>query len=373
VERSNGEKSDTASLMNILDKLILKKFLTTFVFVVGILVAVILILTFSERNENFIENDISAGQIIKYFVYFAPYIANLITPLTVFIATVFVTSKMAGHTEIIAILAGGISYPRFLRPFILGAILIATTSFILTGWVIPNANKWRIAFEIKYFDKPYNYDGQDIHFKVSPTTYVYLRSYSTYRNIGYNFTLEEIVDKKLMYKISASEIAWDSTAVLWRLTRWNKRTLNEYGEDYVHKEIEDTTLKLNMSPQDFGNNKGLQETFTLPELDSYIADLKLKGADNVPIYRIEKLVRFMSPFSAIILTFIGVILSSRKTRGGVGFQIALGFLIAFIYILLFIASKSIAEAGSMNPVLAVWLPNIIFGVLAMFIYRFVPK
>lgn len=359
--------------MNILDKYILKKFLTTFVFVVGILVAVILIITFSERNESFIKNDVSAALVIKYFVYFAPYIANLITPLTVFIATVFVTSKMAGHTEIVAILAGGISYPRFLRPFIIGSIIIAATSFVLTGWVIPNANKWRIAFEVKYFDKPFNYDGQDIHFKVSPTTYVYLRSYNSFRNVGYNFTLEEIKEKRLIHKIWAREITWDSTAVLWRLTEWNYRVLNDYGEDYTYENAEDTTLKLNMSPQDFGNNKGLQETFTLPELDSYIADLQLKGADNIPIYRIEKLIRFMSPFSAIILTFIGVILSSRKTRGGVGFQIALGFLIAFIYILLFITSKSIAEAGSMNPILAVWLPNILFGILALFIYRVVPK
>lgn len=359
--------------MNILDKYILKKFLTTFVFVVGILVAVILIITFSERNESFIKNDVSSKLILQYFVYFAPYIANLITPLTVFIATVFVTSKMAGHTEIVAILAGGISYPRFLRPFLVGAVVIAATSFILTGWVIPNANKWRIAFEIKYFDKPFSYAGEDIHFKVSPTSYVYLRSYNTYRNTGYSFTLEEIVDKTMLYKISAEEIQWDSTANNWLLMRWSYREIKDIREDYVYKNTVDTVLNLNMSPQDFGNNKGLQETLTLPELDTYIADLQLKGADNIPVYKIEKLIRYMSPFTAIILTFIGVILSSRKTRGGVGFQIALGFLIAFIYILLFIAAKSIAEAGSMNPVLAVWLPNIIFSILALFIYRFVPK
>lgn len=359
--------------MNILDKYILKKFLTTFVFVVGILVAVILIITFSERNESFIKNDVSSKLILQYFVYFAPYIANLITPLTVFIATVFVTSKMAGHTEIVAILAGGISYPRFLRPFFVGAVLIAATSFVLTGWVIPNANKWRIAFEIKYFDKPFSYAGEDIHFKVSPTSYVYLKSYNTFRNIGYSFTLEEIEEKTMKYKISADEITWDSVASNWVLSRWSHRAIRDISEDYIYKNTVDTTLKLNMSPQDFGNNKGLQETLTLPELDNYIADLQLKGADNIPIYEIEKLIRFMSPFTAIILTFIGVILSSRKTRGGVGFQIALGFLIAFIYILLFIATKSIAEAGSMNPVLAVWLPNIIFSILALFIYRFVPK
>lgn len=360
--------------MKILDWYILKKFLTTFVFVVGILVAIILIITFSERNETFIKENIPSGLIIQYFLYYAPYVANLIAPLTVFIAAVFVTSKMASHTEIVAILAGGVSYPRFLKPFFVGALIIAVTSFVFTGWIIPNANKFRVAFERNYFDKKtFNYEGKDVHFKVSPTSYVYISSYNSYRNIGYSFTLEEIEDKELLYKLSAREVQWDSTSTSWKLKDWSLRKINEMGEEYKYHNLSDTAITINMSPKDFGNNKGLQETLTLPELDEYILDLQAKGADNVPIYQIEKLIRFMSPFTAIILTFIGVILSSRKTRGGVGFQIALGFLIAFIFILLFIATKSIAEAGSMNPLLAVWLPNIIFSVLALFIYRLVPK
>ncbi|WP_339700984.1 LptF/LptG family permease [uncultured Roseivirga sp.] len=360
--------------MKILDKYILTKFLTTFLFVVGILVAIVLILTFSERNENFIKNEVGTWLIIKYFLFYAPYIANLITPITVFIAAVFVTSKMASHTEIVAILAGGVSYPRMLKPFLRGAMIIAVISFAFTGWIIPEANKFRVKFENEYFaDKPFVYSGEDVHFKVSPTTYVYLRSYNNYRNSGSNFTLEEIVDKKMLYKISARQIVWDSTSTSWNLRDWNIRRFNELNEEFRYENVEDTLIKLNMSPQDFSSQTGLQETLTIPELYSYIEDLRQKGADNIPIYHIEKLTRFMSPFTAIILTFIGVILSSRKTRGGVGFQIALGFLLAFIYILLFIATKSIAEAGSMDALLAVWMPNIIFTMLGFSIYRFVPK
>lgn len=374
MEKPNGQKSDTTPLMKILDKYILTKFLTTFLFVVGILVAIVLILTFSERNESFIKNEVGTWLIIKYFLYFAPYIANLITPITVFIAAVFVTSKMASHTEIVAILASGVSYPRMLKPFLTGAVIIAVISFVFTGWIIPEANKFRVKFEQQFFaDKPYQYTGEDVHFKVSPTTYVYLRSYNSYRNSGRDFTLEEIVDKEMLYKISADEIFWDSTSTSWILRKWNLREFNELDEEFQYQSVNDTLIKINMSPDDFSSQTGLQETLTIPELYSYIDDLKLKGADNIPIYHIEKLIRFMSPFTAIILTFIGVILSSKKTRGGVGFQIALGFLLAFIYILLFIATKSIAEAGSMDALLAVWMPNIIFAMLGFSIYRFVPK
>lgn len=359
--------------MKIIDWYILKRFLTTFLFVVLTLVSIVLIITFSERNVVFIEKNVPGELVAQYFLNYVPYVANLITPIMVFIAAVFVSSKMAGHTEVVAILSSGISYPRFLRPFFMGAIIITIASFFLTGWIIPNANKFRVAFETQYFEDEFVYRDRDVHFKVSPTKYVYLNSYDNHQDQGYKFTLEEIEDKKLQWKLSSSRIAWDSVKMGWRLTDWSLRTLNEFGEQYHYEQIEDTVIYINMKPGDFENMKNLQQTLTLNELNDYIAELELKGADNIPIYRIEKLLRFMSPFTTIILTFIGVILSSRKTRGGVGFQMALGFLIAFIFMLLFIATKSIAETGSMNPVLAIWMPNIIFSVLTLFIYRFVPK
>lgn len=359
-------------MMRILDRYILVKFLTTFLFVVGILVAIVLIITFSERNESFIKNDVSTSLIIQYFLAYAPYIANLITPITVFIATVFVTSKLASHTEIIAILGGGVSYPRMLRPFFMGSIIIAMVSFVFTGWIIPEANKFRVSFEQKFFDQEFNFSDRDVHFKVSPTNYAYIASYDTRRNIAYRFTLEEIKDTQVNWKFSARQLKWDTVQLGWRTGDWTLRRFKEMGEEYEYS-TQDTVLNLNMKPSDFGNLNSFEQTLTLSELDDYIADLKMKGADNIPVYMIERYVRFMSPFSAIILTLIGVILSSRKTRGGVGFQIAMGFMIAFIYIILFIAAKSNAETGSSNPLLAVWFPNIIFSIIGVLLYRFVPK
>lgn len=359
--------------MRILDRYILKKFLTTFVFVVVILVSIVIIITYSERNANFIKNNVSGIEILKYFLNFAPYVANLISPITVFIAAVFVTSKMAGHTEIVAILSGGVSFPRFLRPYFIGATVIAAVSFVFTGWIIPNANKARVAFELEYFEKGFNYSEKDVHFKVSPTTYAYLSTYNSFLDEGFSFTLEEIVDKEVKWKFTSRKINWDTAANAWRAIDWNVRRFDGFEEHYQYGNIRDTVIYVNMKPSDFGNTKSLEQTLTLDELNSYISDLEQRGADNVHIYRIEKYIRYMSPFTALILTFIGVIVSSRKTRGGVGFQIALGFLIAFIFIILFITSKSIAETGSLNPILAVWLPNIIFSFVALFMYKIVPK
>ena len=359
--------------MRILNRYILKKFLSTFIFVVLILVSIVLIITYSERNESFIKNDVPASQILQYFAAYAPYIANLITPITVFIATVFVTSKLASHTEIIAILSGGVSYPRMLRPFLIGAVIIGIVSFVLTGWVIPNANKYRVAFEQLYFDKEFNFSKRDVHFKVAPTQYVYLSTYSTRNDVGFRFTLEEIENREVKWKLSADKITWDTVNQGWQLQTWHYREFMELGERYQFENNKDTLIHLNMTPDDFGNLKSFEQTLTINELNEYIIELEMRGADNVPIYQIEKLVRYMSPFTAIILTFIGVILSSRKTRGGVGFQIALGFLLAFIYIIMFIASKSNAENGLINPILAVWFPNFVFIMIGIVLYRFVPK
>lgn len=360
--------------MKILDRYILFKFLTTFLFVLGVLVAIVLIITFSERNENFIQNQVPGIEIIKYFLTYAPYIANLITPIIVFIATVFVTSQLASHTEIIAILGGGVSYPRMLRPFFFGSLIIAIVSFVFTGWIIPNANKFRVDFEQEYFsDSEFNFSERDVHFKVSPTTYAYISSYDSRRDIAFYFTLEEVEDREVIWKFSARQLKWDTIQNAWATEDWHLRRFRDFGEEFIDGRNTDTLLNINMRPEDFGNLNSFEQTLTINELNQYIADLRLKGADNIPIYQIEKYVRYMSPFSAIILTFIGVILSSRKTRGGVGFQIALGFLIAFIYIILFIAAKSNAETGTTHPILAVWVPNIVFSIIGVLLYRFVPK
>jgi len=357
--------------VKILDRYILKKFLSTFFFTVVILVSVIVIIDITERNDKFIKHGLSLSEILPYYLAFIPFVANLITPITVFIATTFVTAKMASHTEIIAMLSGGVSFRRFMVPYLIGALIIGFISFYFNGWVIPDANKVRVAFEVAYLKRPFYFSETDIHLKVAPKSYAYLRSYNSNIDGGFNFTLETINDNLLVEKLSARRIDWDSTKSVWKLRDWDLRIINDFGETVTFGRELDTTLNIN--PKDFASSYRLHETFTNDELNDYIELLTLRGDDGIAVYEIEKQVRYMSPFAAIILTFIGVIISARKTRGGSGLQIAIGFLLAFLYIILFIMSRAIADAGSIPPIVGVWLPNIMFSIVGVLMYHTVPR
>lgn len=357
--------------MKILDLYIIKKFLGTFFFVVLLLVAVVSVIDYTEKNDDFMEHQLKLGEVLSYYINFIPYVASLITPITVFIAVVFVTSKLAGNTEIIAILSSGVSFRRLMVPYMIGALFIAAISFWLNGWVIPNANKNRIAFEIKYVKSPFYYDERNIHMKISPEAYAYMESYNNNADVGYRFTLEKIEGNQMLEKLTARRIEWDSTSAKWKLKNWTLHTFNGMDESIDTGNEMDTTL--NIHPKDFGSTYGMYETLTLGELDRHIAMLRERGANDIPLYLVEKYIRYMSPFTAIILTFIGVIMSARKARGGSGFQIALGFGIAFLFIIFFIFSRSIAETNTVNPVIAVWVPNIIFTGVGLILYKFIPR
>lgn len=356
--------------MKKIDWYILKKILTTFVFVVALLELIICVIDFTEKNDDFIKNDVSGDLIWQYYLTFIPYIASLLTPITVFIATVFVTAKMAAKTEIIAILASGVSFKRLMFPYLIASILIGSASFYLNNYVIPNANKFRIAFELEYLKDPFYYSGKHIHFKIGEEGYIYLFRYDNRREVGSTVTLERIRDQQLVEKISARQIQWDTTG-MWTLRNWQKRTILDSTEIIESGNELDTAL--NLSPSDFENKDRHQETMTLTELNDYIALQQSRGADDVHLYQIEKYIRFMQPFTVVILMFIGLIVSARKSRQGTGFQIALGFLIAFMFIITFILANAIAEAGSMNTILAVWIPNIIFSIVGLILYKTVPR
>jgi lipopolysaccharide export system permease protein len=357
--------------MKKIDWYILKKFLKTYFFVVLILVLIICVIDFTEKNDDFIQRAVPGRLILEYYLSFIPWISNLITPITVFIATVFVTAKLAAQTELVAILASGVSFRRLMLPYLVGASLISVLSFYLNAQVIPNANKYRIGFEILYTQKPFYFSDRNIHIKVGPEAYIYMDRYNNQRDVGYRVTLERINEQNMLEKLHANRIQWDTATHKWQLITWKKRTLGATGEVFESGNKMDTTLLL--SPEDFKNKDRLWETMTLGELNSHI-DLQLsRGAEDVQVYYIEKYIRFMQPFSVIILMFIGVIVSARKNRRGTGYQIALGFLIAFIYIIAFVLAKSIAEANTFNPILSVWIPNIIFSFVALFMYHTVPR
>ncbi|MFY0605213.1 MAG: LptF/LptG family permease [Cyclobacteriaceae bacterium] len=360
--------------MKKLDWYILKKVLSTFVFVVFMLVLIICVIDFTEKNDDFMRNDVGRGLIFNYYMTLFPYFAILLTPITAFIAVVLVTSKLAAQTEIVAILASGISFRRMMIPYLVGATMIAVMSFVFMNYVIPDANKFRIGFELTYLKKPYYYSDQNIHMKIGEESYIYIQRYNNQRDIGYNVTLERIVEEELIEKLTAKRIHWDTAGNKWTVKNWQRRQVLEGNEIITSGGAgNDIDTLLQLTPSDFQNKERLQETLTLPELNDYISLQQSRGADDVQLYLIEKYIRFMQPFGVIVLCMIGVIVSAKKSRRGTGFQIALGFLIAFIFIIFFMLARAIAEAGSMDPMIAVWIPNMIFTVVGLLLYNTVPR
>ena len=357
--------------MKILDKYILKKFLTSFLFVVFIIVAIIVVIDITEKINNFTDESVPMSRILGYYLDFVPWIANLISPITVFIATVFVTANMASHTEIVSILASGVSFRRMLVPYFGGAIIIGLVSFYFNGWVIPDANKSRRAFEIEFIEAKYYFNKNNFHIQVSPTEYLYMSRYNNQTNKGYKFSLEQVEGTKLKEKLTASQIDWLPDSSKWLLHLWQKRIITDSTE---HVTIGDSLIMdLVILPKDFQTQHRLWETLTLPELTEKIDELNARGLEGGRIYEVEKYFRYTMPFTVIVLVFIGVIVSSRKTRGGTGLQIALGFIISFIFIIFVITSRGIAEGGIISPAVAVWIPNIIFSGVGLFMYKYVPR
>lgn len=385
--------------MKLLDRYILRQFLSTYVFVVALLLAVITVIDLTEKTDKYAKAQLGFVEILGYYGNFLPWIAGLITPITVFIATVYVTAKMAGHTEIVAILSSGVSFKRLLLPYFIGAALIAGVSFWLNGWIIPNSNKSRLAFELEYLKPKTNSSFRNIHMQVSKNVFLYLQSYNSSSDKGYQFTLERFKNRKLIEKLTARRIEWDTTKNKWTLYDWEVTQINDIFEPAslkpdstqkvdslvnppldtrIAKEILktgktplDTTLAIH--PNEFDNDYRKYDGLTLTELNKYIKTLRSRGSAGIDVYEVEKYTRFASPFSIFILTFMGVIVSSRKSRGGTGAQIALGFALSFVFILFFMMFRTFAEAGSLPPAISVWIPAIIFGAISGVMYRYVPR
>lgn len=357
--------------MDILNKYILNKFLRTFLFVVGLMIIIVVVIDFTEKNDKFIKNDLSISEILYYYYGFIPFIASLVTPITAFIATVYVTAQLATRTEIIAILSSGRSLKSIILSFFYGSVIIASLSFILNGWIIPHLNKERVAFEIMYIKSPYFFSDKNVHFKVDDNSYLYLERYDNNMDIGYNVTLESFQGTVMKSKLFARQMIWEKEKKEWRLKTWSKRIFNNNGEIITDGSNLDTTLLV--SPSDFDNKYGLSETLTMKELNEFIELQKLRSSDDIKFYQIEKYIRYAQPFTVIILVILGVIIASRKSRQGTGQLIALGFLFAFAFIIFFVMSRAFAENGSMNAFFAIWLPNLIFGLITFYLYRIIPK
>lgn len=358
--------------MKKLDLYIIKKFIGTYFYAILLIVGIAVIFDLSEKLDDFMEKGAPLYDIIfKYYLNFIPYFANLFSSLFVFISVIFFTSKMAYNTEIIAILSSGVSFKRMLFPYFISATIIAIFSFALSSFIIPPANAVRLDFENKYVKKPYVFSERNIHRQVRPGMFIYMRSFNSYNNIAYNLSIEKFENGELKSKLISDYAQWDSLKQKWAIKNYYIRTYLDRGEKITRGQEIDSTLYI--KPADFKRRLNDVVAMNLFELNRYIAEQRLQGADNIESLLIEKYSRIAYPFSVFILTLIGVSLSSRKVRGGIGLHIGLGLALSFSYILFMRFSTMFSVGGQMSPLLAVWIPNIIYAGIAIGLYRLAPK
>jgi lipopolysaccharide export system permease protein len=360
--------------MKILDKYIIIKFLGTFFYAIALIISIAIVFDISEKVDDFIQRDAPLKAIVfEFYFNFIPYFINLFSPLFTFIAVVFFTSKLAYNTEIVAILASGVSFSRFMRPFLIAASVLAILSFLLNNFIIPPANKTRLEFEEKYIRNPFFNREYNIHRQIGPGQFVYFESYNNQRNIGYKFSVEQF-DKasgEMKSKLMADLISWDSISNKWIIENYFIRHIDGLYEEVVYGDKIDTIF--NFSPIEFGRRINNIETMNFFELNKFIEEEKFKGSENVVYYELEKYQRLSLPFATFILTIIGVSIASRKARGGIGLHIGIGLLIAFTYILFMQISTTFATNAGLSPIIAVWIPNTIYLVLGLFLLKRAPK
>lgn len=358
--------------MQKIDWYIIKKFLGTFFFSISLILLIVIVFDVSEKIDDFIEKSAPIKEIIlDYYLNFIPYFGNLFSPLFTFVAVIFFTSKMANNTEIISILASGVSFNRMLRPFLISATTLAILSFILGNFIIPPANENRLEFENKYIKNPYQNRDKNIHMQISPGEFIYVQSYNTKRNIGYRFCLEKFENQELTEKLFTNYIQWNEETKDWTAHDYFLRKINQLNE--IIEEGDSLTLSINLSPDDFNQRKNNINTMSFFQLNNFIKEEKMKGSKDLVFYIVEQQKRFAFPLATIVLTLVAVAMASRKIRGGIGLHLGLGLLISFAYILFMQISTTFAINGDLSPVIAVWIPNFIFSLLGIYLLKKAPK
>ena len=355
-----------------IDRYIIRKFLGTFFFSLSLIILIVIIFDITERLDDFIEKKAPIKEIIfSYYMNFVPYFVNLFSALFVFISVIIFTANMASKTEIVAILSGGVSFYRMLYPYMLSAIILTGLSFYLNNFVIPKANKKRLAFEEMYVKNPYRNVAQNIHRQIAPGQFIYFENFNNLSNVGFKFSLEKIRDGELTYKLISDFIKWDTTINMWKIHNYQIRTFKGNEESLKTGMVLDTNM--NFYPEEFGQRKESVEMYDYYELNKAIDEELFKGSEKVVYYQFEKYKRLVFPFATIVLTLIGVSIASRKVRGGIGIHIMLGFVISFSFIVFMEFSRTFAINGGAPPLLAIWIPNILFGILAIVLMIRAPK
>ena len=355
------------------DRYIVKHFLGTFFFAILLLFAIVVMFDINEKLDAVLTAPWKAT-VFQYFMNFLPFVLSQFSPLFTFIAVIFFTSKLAGNSEVIAMLAAGVSFKRLLRPYMFSAALIAVVNYGLGAYIIPKGNRVKIDFEVKYKNKDNVTSANNVQLMVAPGTIAYLQQYDDRTKTGYGFSLDKFENKKLVSHMTASMIRYDSisdTRYHWRAQNYKIRTLKGLREEIQSGEVIDTLIQ--MEPMDLVFSDGQQETLTSPELREYISKQEMRGSGNVVNYEVEYHRRIAMSFASFILTIIGVSLSSRKRKGGMGLYLGIGLALSFSYILLQTVSSTFAINADAPPILAAWMPNVLYAIIAYFCYRQAPN
>ncbi|MFC2653622.1 MAG: LptF/LptG family permease [Segatella salivae] len=358
-----------------LDWYIIKKFIGTYIYSIALIISISIVIDINENLAKFSEYHAPLKAIVfDYYMNFIPYFANLFSPLFVFIAVIFFTSKLAGNSEIIAMLAAGVSFKRLMRPYMISCILISVVSFYLSGYVIPHSNVIRQNFESLYKNKKKTTAADNVMLNVGKGTIAYIQHYDNNTKRGYGFSLDKFQDKKLVSHMTAMEIQYDTISdskYHWTAQNYKIRKFNGYREQIENGAKRDTTIL--MEPNDLVYSKGQQETFTNPELSDYISKQIDRGSSNVVQYQVEYHKRIAASFASFILTIIGLSLSAKKRKGGMGMYLGIGLALSFGYIMLQTVSSTFAINANLPPIIAAWIPNIIFAIVAYFCYKQAPN
>ena len=352
--------------MKRLDWYIIKKFLGTFLLSIVLIMSIAVVFDLTEKLDNFYENQVPFREIVfDYYLNFLPYFTDMFSQLFIFISVIFFTSKMAGNSEIIAILASGVSYERFLRPYLLTALLLTLITYGMGGWVIPQSTKKMLAFTDKYVQKFTRENARNVQMVVSEGTVLYIESFQMRTHVGYRASLEHFEGKTLVERVSADRIRHVS-GYTWKLENYTKRNFDGMRESLVQGQAMDTTIQI--LPEELFITAEQAQQMTNAELYNYIQTQRERGAGNVKAFETEWYTRFAGPLGVFIMTLLGVTLSSKKVRGGMGKNLGIGVTLTAAYILFSTVSTTFSVSGVMSPFMSVWLPNIIFAIIALVLY-----
>lgn len=353
-------------MFKIIDRYIIRKFLGTYVFAIVLLLAIVVMFDINEKLDSFIKAPLSAT-VFDYFLNFLPYFANQFSPLFTFIAVIFFTSKLAGDSEIIAMLSTGMSFRRLLRPYMVAATAIAALTFVLSAYIIPPANVKRINYTNTYVkNKRVDY-GANIMLMVAPGQIAYMNRYDNISKTGYKFQMESFDEnKRLTSRLTAQSIKWD-TIYRWNVREWVRRDFVDGRELIERGRSLDTIIPF--EPRDFLISTVDHEKMTSPELSEYIRRQRMRGVANIKTFEVEKERRYAMTAAAFILTIIGMALSVKKVKGGMGLNIGVGLVLSFSYILFMTITQTFALSGLTSARVAMWIPNGIYAIIAVVLYR----